>query len=246
MSESVSRALKVLAFLAERPRSQAEVAREVGVNRSTALRLMRTLAEHGFVVGEPPTYRVGPRFIALAEQALNSFDLRTSARPYLEKLRDNTGHTVHLAGVVGASAVYLDQLYGFSTLRLYASPGKAIPMYCTGVGKAILAFLPEDERASVCRDLHFVRHTATTLLNYEQLLAELTETCGRGYSVDDGEDEELVRCIGAPIFSSSGRVTGAVSITAINVPMDALIKLAPDVMATAASISAERGWIERE
>lgn len=141
--QSVQRAIEIIEFVSERPRSQSEVADHIDV-RSTAQRLMETLIQGGLIRrSEQGLYSVGYRIVGLAHQAADQFSLANLAHPVLVKLGASCGHTIHLAELTGERILYADKIDPVRSVRLYSQIGQPVPFHTSGVAKAILVFQPE-------------------------------------------------------------------------------------------------------
>jgi DNA-binding IclR family transcriptional regulator len=245
LSQTVERAIAIVEQLARRPASLADVAAELDVHKSTALRLLQTLSEGGFARRQPDgRYTVGLRLVGIAQEALESLDLREVARPHLTPLNQRCGHTIHLASFIDGEVVYIDKYEGRSSVRMYSRIGKTATIHASGVGKVILAHLEPALRDSVISHLTFTGYTATTITTEERLRSELAAIRQRGYGCDEGEFEDFVVCIAAPIHSGDGTSHSAVSITVPRMltPLEELMELVPDLLATAEAISRDYGW----
>lgn len=243
MTQSIERAARVLELLAEERRSQAEVARDLGVHRSTALRILETLVEAGLARRDAAgRYGIGHRLTALAERAVGQFPLVELAHPRLVALGARTGHTVHLAELVRDQILYADKVDAPTGVRLYSRVGYPVPLHTAAAAKAILARLPVERREGLLAGWSFERHTPHSL-DRAGLDAELARVARRGYAVDDREFEDLVNCIAAPVLGPRGDVVASVSITAIRTraELGALADLVPDLLATARAISTDLG-----
>ena len=246
MSQTVQRALRVLGFLGERPRNIDEVAEFMGLHRTTALRTLQALEGERFVTrDEHHVFRLGSRLYHLANLALENTDLRTVAAPHITALSAEVPHTIHLAALEARRVIYIDKREAENRVRMYSRIGNPAPLYCTGVAKAILAFLPVAEQREIASRIDFVRHTDNTLTNPKELLAELAETARRGYAIDHLEHETFVNCVAAPVLEASGAVIGSVSITATTLVCDfeEVLTLVPQLLETTGTISAEYGWL---
>lgn len=244
MSQTVSRALSILEFLADEPRSLARVAEHLDVHKSTASRLLQTLEAQGFVRHDSKhMYRLGPRLFSLAFRALDSMDIRAAANPHLRRLSELIGQTVHLASLEGSEVLYVDKFEGSQPIRLYSRIGAQAPLYCTGVAKAILAFRPEGERRALVERQEFKAHTRRTITSPAALLAELERVRSRGYAIDDREHEEFVHCIAAPIHSPDSEVTHGLSITSTTMSLTRkqLLELVPLLLNTVQDIEKDLG-----
>ncbi|GAA3724440.1 DNA-binding IclR family transcriptional regulator [Spinactinospora alkalitolerans] len=248
MPSSLERALRILVELASGPATISELGRRLGVHRTTSLRLLRTLEEERFVRRtEDGRYRIGPRMATLAHAALEGVDLRAAATGHLRALGAACGHTVHLAALEGDSVVYLDKVESRHAVRMYSRIGASAPLHATGVGKAILAHLSEEERDELLGPPPFGRCTPNTRTTRTELDEDLAAVAERGWALDDFEHEEFIQCVAAPIRDASGRVSAAVSVSAPGMVLDraGLLALAPDLTATAGAISEEIGWSAR-
>lgn len=213
----ISRALHLLDIVAEAggPVRFADVQRASPLPKATLSRLLHQLVEEGMLTFEAETqrYRLGLRLVRMAHAAWESASLVEAARPVIDRLASVLGTTVHLACLEGGQVLYLDKRVPRPTIRMFASPGRIGPAYCTGVGKAMLAFLPPAERAEAIRRQSFYRHTDKTLTTPEALARVLDEIHDRGFAYDDEEHEPTVICIAVPILARAGAVLGAVSAT---------------------------------
>lgn len=244
MSQTVQRAIVVIESLAERPRTLKDVADILGVHRSTALRLLQTLVANGFARRlSDGRHAVGTGLIQIAQQTLDHLDLRPLAHPHLRRLHRTCGHTIHLAQLIDDEIIYIDKIDGTDGVRMYSRVGRSAPLHASGVGKAILALLPEERATELIEGADLVAHTDTTLRIRAALEAELERIRERGYAVDDGEFEDFSTCIAAPLRNSTGDVTAAVSLTSLRViaPLTELTPLVPELTDTAAAITRDLG-----
>ena len=180
-SQSLERGLAILSsFRSGRPLlGVSDLAREVGLSRSTTHRYIATLAGLGYLQQDPPTrkYRLGPRVLDLGFSAINSMDLRELAAPHLQALSDETGHTVNMAVLDGPDIMYIERCrtyrQGQRDIDLNLHIGSRLPAYCTSMGKVLLANLPPDRLKEVLRLTEFHRRGPNTLTAKADLLAEL-------------------------------------------------------------------------
>lgn len=242
MSQTVDRALSILPLLAEGPANLEQVAGRLGVHKSTALRLLRTLHEHGIVHRQPDQrYRLGTRLFALAQQAVENLDVREIAHPHLVELNERTGHTVHLAVHEEDEVLYIDKVESRYPVRMYSRIGKPVAITVAAVAKLLLADLPEQDRRRIAERLDYPRYTARSITNPSAFLAELAKVRKQGWATDLGGHEESINCVGAPVRGPDGRAVAAMSVSAPNVVVsaDELLALLPLVRRTAEAISAE-------
>lgn len=244
MSQTVRRAMSIIECISERPSSIGDVADLLGVHKSTALRLLQSL-EPGFARRlEDGRWTVGVQLIAIAQRALDSIDVRAVAHPYLQRLSALAGQTVHLGQLIGDDVVYVDKVEGQGQVRMYSRIGRTASMHASGVAKAIVAFLEEPLLETVLERIDFQRYTPTTVTPLPEFRREITAIRDRGWATDDGEFEEFINCVAAPVRNSDGTVRAAVSIAApkMMASLTDLERLVPELLTTTLAISGELGW----
>jgi len=251
-SQSLDRGLAVLsAFTSGRPLlGVSELSREIGLGRSTTHRYVATLAALGYLQQDPATkkYRLGPRVLDLGFSAVNSMELRQIAAPHLQQLSDETGHTVNMAILDGADIVYVERCRsaraGQREIDLNLHVGSRLPAYCTSMGKALLAFLDEDEQAELVDRVELMQRGPNTLTDSAALKEDLARVRARGVAVNDEELAFGLRSIAAPVRSHEQGAVAAINI-AVHRSMlsmtDLLARLGPPLKATAGEISARMG-----
>ncbi|SFS62837.1 IclR family transcriptional regulator [Saccharopolyspora flava] len=244
MSQSLERGLAALTALAEGPQTLDGLAQRLGVHKTTAMRLLRTLESGRFVRREDAhRYRLGSAVFALAHQALDDLDAREVARSFLTGLGERSGHTVHLAMLDDDQVVYIDKVDSIHPVRMYSRIGRRAPLHCTAVGKALVAELPQQERERLVRRIGYPKLTPGTIDSPERFLAELDRVRARGYATDRSEHEEFTHCIAAPVHNHRGETVAAMSISVPKVLLswEDLLGWLPDLRRTAAEISRELG-----
>lgn len=242
MSQSVERALSILPVLAAGPAGLGDVAEALGVHKSTALRLLRTLHAHGFAYRQPDgRYRLGAALFALAAEAVENLDVREVAHPHLVALNKATGHTVHLALHQDDEVVYIDKVDSRYPVRMYSRIGRPVPLTVAAVAKLLLADLPEAERRALAGRIDYPRYTDRSTPDATAFLRELDLVREQGWATDLGGHEESINCLGAPVRGPDGRVAAALSVSApgVVVTAEGLLELLPLVLRTADTISRE-------
>ncbi|MFJ6695831.1 IclR family transcriptional regulator [Streptomyces sp. NPDC091272] len=242
MSQTVDRALSILPLLAQGPADLGQVAERLGVHKSTALRLLRTLHEHGLVHRQQDQrYRLGARLFALAQEAVENLDVRDVAHPYLKELNAECGHTVHLAVREENEVLYIDKVESRYPVRMYSRIGKPVAITVAAVAKLLLADLPDGERRAIAEKLEYPQYTSRSTPNPAAFLKELAQVREQGWATDLGGHEESINCVGAPIRGADGKVVAAMSVSAPNVVVtrEELLTLLPQVRRTAEAISRE-------
>ena len=177
------------------------LAAELSLPKSSVFRMLNTLLEFGYVRQDPTTerYALGPRFLHLAASVEHGSDVRALAHPLLVELSEQTTETVHLAVRVGDHMAYIDKIDSPRSVVMASRVGQQVPLHSTALGKAYLSAMPPDERRAVVQSLPLERRTDRTLVAPEALLKDL-ETCARrGFAIDNVENEDGVRCVGAVI-----------------------------------------------
>jgi DNA-binding IclR family transcriptional regulator len=237
--KAVERTLSVLEALG-RPRPLAEIAELADLPKPTAHRILQVLVARGFARGgDDGVYAAGPRVLTVAGEALAELDLAGAARPLLTALQRSAGGTVHLALRAGDEAVYVEKIEGAEPYRMASRIGLPLRLHSTGIGKVVLAFLPEPELADVLARIELERRTPSTFVDEASLRLELARVRKQGYAIDDEENEAGVRCVAAPVFDARGRVAGGVSVSSLVYVLslaDAK-RIGPDVVRTAAELS---------
>lgn len=212
---AVERALSVLgAFEQSAEWRLVDIARATGLTETTALRYLSTLVEHQMVErDEEGVYRLGMRLFQLGQRALGRPDVRHIAFPQMEALLERFEETVNLAVQSRDHVVIIDVLESRQSIRKGAAVGETDHWHSSGLGKAILAGLPEAEAVSLLEHQGLPQHTAHTLSSIQAILGQLAEVRSRGYAIDDEEGEPGLRCVAAAVRDRRGRPKYAISVS---------------------------------
>jgi DNA-binding IclR family transcriptional regulator len=243
----LDRALALLEVLAHQgpDLTLVQISEKLKLHKSTAHRLIMVLERHRLIEKNSNTgkYRLGLKLFELGTKAIGQLDLRERARPFLERVVLDTGETVHLCVYDDGEVVYLDKVEPARSVRLASSVGRRNPAYCTAVGKAILAFLPEPQVESAAQKHGFRQLTRRTISNMLELKAELARVRETGYAVDHEENEEGVCCVGAPVWGFSQHPIAAISVSGPTFRMtpEKLPVVAQSVVAVANALSKQLG-----
>ena len=251
-SQSLERGLAILSsFNSDRPLiGVSELSRGLELSRSTAHRYVVTLTKLGYLQQDPDSkrYRLGPKVLDLGFSAINSMDLREVSAPYLRQLSDETEHTVNLAILDGVDVVYIERCRtatpGQREIDLNLHVGSRLPAYCTAMGKAILAYVPEERLEDLLERVDFSPRGPNTLTNAESFREELARIRAAGIAVNDEELAYGLRSIAAPIRSQTGEVIAALNLAVHRTmgTMDELLaRFGPAVIRTAEDISLGMG-----
>lgn len=245
--KTVGKLLSVLECFSTEDRrlSVMEIAHRTGLPRSTAHRAILALKEVGFLDQDRmrDQYRLGLKLFQLGSIVLHNMDLQREAWPFVEALSSLAQETVHLCVFDGERMVFVESAKGGLTgLNNSTITMEISPCYCTGVGKATLAYQPDHVIEKVI-GLGLKPMSPNTLTDPDALRADLAAIRGRGYSIDHGEHEINVHCVAAPIRNVSGQVFAAMSVSgpAERMPVERLHQLAPFVIAHADSVSRRLG-----
>ena len=244
---ALQRGLRLLHLFSESPRGLT--AKQVaGLSRlpvSTVHRFLQNLVTASFLScdGEGH-YHLGIACFAIGQAAVGQLDIRRVSLPYLRELNQQTRETIHLTVRHGLSAVYVEKLDSPEPLRIHSRIGASVPLYCTAVGKVMLAYMPQDERDRVLPELHVKRLTPNTVGNLQELETELYRVRKNGYACDLEEHEMHIRCVAAPIWDHTGSVQSSLSITAplVRMPVNRLRQLAPLIQTAGLQISRDLGY----
>lgn len=246
-SSSLRRALSILDVLvcdevASPGVSLTALSLKVGTSKSTVLRLLAPLLEAGLVEQHADgTYAIGVGAVTLGSAYLNRLDLRSVAHPVLAELASVTGETVHLMVYSEGQIVYVDKIAGPSSIQMASRVGDRAAVHSTASGKAILAHLPGTEFDRVVQ-AGLPARTERTLTTPDQLSANLALIRSQGFSLDDIENEDGIRCLAAPVFDHSDSVVAAVSTSG---PAErvgrGLTQLSPLIVSAAQQISTRMG-----
>lgn len=247
--QSIERAFIILEHLSEHPKGMqiTKLALDTNLSKSTVHRLLSTLIELQYVRKDSETdrYFLSYRTLYLTRNILSNSSLITVARPLLEKLVKEINETVHLCVEENEEVVYVDKIESNQTIRMYSRIGSRAPMYCTGVGKMMLSGKEEHTLNEIISRINFTKRTNYTILTPADLLQEIANIQKAGYSLDNIENEEGIRCIAAPIYDFTGKIIASFSISgpSTRVTMERIEnELAEKILNTSKAISSQLGY----
>jgi len=244
----VGRALAALDVLANRSSecSLAELCIALGLHKSTVHRLMMVLEQHRLVDKNPETgrYRLGLKLFEFGSKAIAALDPRRHARPHLDRLQRELAETVFFCILDDGQVFYLDKVESQQSIRTACTVGSRAPAYCTAVGKAMLAELPDAEVSDIVRRWGLKAITANTITTAAALKAELKAVRSRGYAIDNEEKEQGLRCISAAVRGHSGKLFAAISVSgpAFRITKGRIPEIGHVVMRAANDLSVEFGY----
>lgn len=247
--ESLSRGLSILSVLSESPfpLNLTEISNQLHLSMSTVQRLTFTFQHLGYLDrdGETKKFRLGPKSISFGLSVMRNLDIRRVAFPYLDKTSKEVGETVNLAILDGMEIVYVERIKTQQILNINLQIGSRLPAYCTSMGKAMLAFLPEERLQELLKKMDLATRTPYTITHREDLRKELGEVKARGFAMNNEELSVGLRSVAAPVRNYTGEVIAAVNIAvpSIRVSQRRLKTiLAKEVMKTAYQISSTLGY----
>lgn len=193
-----------------------QVARDMGLSRSTVHRMLATLSHHHFIEQDSMSraYKPGPVLIDIGLSVVQNMDLRALSNSALTRLRDETGETAHMAALRGAEVVFVDSVESTQTVRTGSRMGWTLPAHATAAGKALLAELSEAELNALYPGGVLPTPTPRAVSTLGQLMVQLEETRRRGYATNNGESEDDVYAVGAVVRDKRGRARASISATA--------------------------------
>ena len=245
-AQALSRGLALLEALAatEGGATLTTVSERIGLPTPTAHRLLATLEQAGYVQqGAGGEWLVGVRAFQVGSAFLDHRNLFAQSYPHLKRLMERSGETTNLAVINGDEAVFVAQVQCRELMRMISKLGARAPLHASGVGKAMLAAMPEAAARELLDQSGLPRHTARTISDRKQLFAELEATRRRGYSIDDEEHADGLRCVAAVIWNENGEPWAAVSIAGptSRLTVDRVDELGALVSSVGADITAALG-----
>lgn len=214
--KSVFKAFKILECFS-REKSDlgiTEIGNMLDLNKSNVHSIISTLESMGYVEQNVSTrkYRLGLKILGLAHVITSSLSFRATVLPYMQKIANQTNEVVYMGIPRDEEVLYLDVACPQNSIPTRSILGERAPMYCTGIGKAMLAYLPaETVNAVISKGFH--KFTDNTIVSEDALLKELQSIRGKGYAVDNMEHEYGIKCVGMPVLDDQGRVMLGLSIS---------------------------------
>ncbi len=246
---SLKTGFQILENLSYHPcgRVLTDIATDLGCPVSSAYRITMALEDMGLVSRDPETkqIRMTNKLLLIGQRAITETNMVEQSLDIMRELRDHVVDTVLIGVREGTEIIVLDEVIGTRMFCFVSKLGYRVSAYCSAPGKAILAFLPEEEREAVIAATKFVQFNERTITSKEKLRRELTRVAEQGYAFDDGEQFEGIYCIGAPVFDRSGYPATAVWVTGLmmNIDRASIPEIGAVVKAHADRISARLGFI---
>jgi DNA-binding IclR family transcriptional regulator len=244
--KSALRVLKIFELLAQYPDGLTvkEMSDKLGWPQSSTFNLIQTLYNQSYLSqSASKKYKLGANLIQLGSKALDSFDFVTESQPYLQELMNTVEETVFMAVLSEDKVVYVNKFEFERSIRTSAYIGMQRPVYCTGLGKAFLTFLPFREREEILSKIELKAITPKTITNRQALEMQLSEFFELGYTFEEEENEEGLLCIAAPVYDVSKRIKAAVSVAG---PKERMLmhkdRIVSNLLVTTERISARMGY----
>jgi IclR family acetate operon transcriptional repressor len=248
---AVDKALDILEFLSRQRREFGlrDLSQALNMPKATLFRYLVTLERRGYVRKDSGNekYWLGFRILELSNCVLGNMTLHEVALPYMQEILDRFRETVNLAVLEGDEVVYIEILESPQSFKMSSHVGGRDYPHATSVGKAMLAFLPEKEVERIVHATGLPKRTDKTITSHGRLKEELAMIRQRGYAIDNGENEEGARCVGAPIFDHRGGVVAAVSVSgpAFRTSMKEIEELGLALLDVTSQISQKMGYVEQ-
>jgi DNA-binding IclR family transcriptional regulator len=247
MVNMVQKAFSIINVLSEgMDLSLTEITQRLKLPKSTVHSLLETLKLEKVIEKDTNNgkFHLGVKLIELGNRAQLELDICKTALPFLRGLNTEFDETIHLTVLDNDEVLYVGCIESSRRLRTYSVLGVRAPLYCTAVGKVILAFLPEEEISRIIHDKPLKKITANTLADRDLLLKDLAKIRKRGYATDDMEHEEHLRCVAAPIWNVQGEVFASLSISgpAVRNTYERIEAMAPSVVTAGLEISKRLGY----
>lgn len=229
-NKSIIKAIQILDLLASTSKGfyLSEISSKLNINKATTLRLLKTLEDEEFVERKGNLYFLGMRLFSIGNKVPIKRNIIDRVHPHLVKLAYKFNETANLAELCFGSVDYLDKIETPRSLRISTYIGAKLPIHCTALGKAIMAFLPKEKREVILQDFYFERKTKNTITDKKAFEEELKKIEKKGYSIDNEEFEEGLRCVAVPLFIEDLNFYGAISLSAPSqrLPMEMIPEVA--------------------
>lgn len=244
--KSAERVFQIFGLLENAPSGMTnkEISEALGFAPSSTLGILQTMLEYGYLLAdEAKRYSLGGKLVRLGDIAAARFDIGKMASPHLKHLMSTLEETCFLAVLSGDEIVYIAKEWCEQTINTNANIGSRKPVYCTGLGKAFLAFLPEKESRDLIDQIDFEEYTHNTVRDKKELETQLLQFRKQGYAIDDQEIEEGLWCAAAPIYDGSRRMVAAVSVSG---PIDRMLskkdKVISELVTAGNTLSEQLGY----
>lgn len=244
---NLERALKILELLSKYPEGHttSQLVEKLKIPRNSIFRITSTLLNYGFLIRDEETkeFQLSQKLLEMGYAALGEQSLVEKSLGVMRQLRDRFGETVPLGILHGNEGIVIEEVQGTHSFRFVLEPGRRFHLHTSAPGKAILAFLPENERESLINKIKFTRFNDRTINNPVKLRRVIGKVRQQGYAVDNAEETEGMHCVGAPILDRHGYPVAAIWITgpSVRVRKENFSKIGKEVRKYAEKISRSMG-----
>lgn len=248
LNRTTQRTVEILKLVSKNPEGITldDICEKMELPKTSAYDIVTTLAEMGMVNvdrGQRQRYTIGLMAYRIGINYTNNLDFISVIEPELRAFAKEVGKTVFFGVRSDHEVVYICKAEPENPIITTATVGTKNPMYCTSLGKAILAYSDDETRQQVMNRIRFRKNTEKTILDQESLAAELEKVREQGYALDAREMEDHMECVGAPVFGSDGSVIGAISVSSLYKPTEDYEHLGRQVLAKSREVSKLLGFI---
>ena len=248
LNRTTLRTVEILKLVSKKPDGITldEICARLDMPKTSAYDIVTTLVQTGMIHvarEQKQRYTIGLTAYRIGINYTNNLDFISTIDPVLKAFSREVGKTVFFGIRSDDSIVYICKFEPENPIITTATVGTKNPIYCTSLGKAILAYTDEELRKQVISRVKFERKTARTIVSRLELNQNLEEIRRLGYAVDDREMEEHMKCVGAPVFASDGSVLGAISVSSLYKPEENYTVLGQAVAKKAAEVSKLLGFL---
>lgn len=248
LNRTTQRTVEILKLVSKNPEGITldDICEKMGLPKTSAYDIVTTLAEMGMVNvdrGQRQRYTIGLTAYRIGINYTNNLDFISVIEPELKAFAKEVGKTVFFGVRSDHEVVYICKAEPETPIITTATVGTKNPMYCTSLGKAILAYSDEETRAQVMNRIKFRKNTEKTILDKESLSAELEKVRAQGYALDEREMEDHMECVGSPVFGPDGSVIGAISVSSLYKPTEDYEHLGKLVAEKSGEVSKLLGFI---
>lgn len=248
LNRTTQRTVEILKLVSKNPDGITldDICEKLALPKTSAYDIVTTLAEMGMVNvdrGQRQRYTIGLTAYRIGINYTNNLDFISVIEPELKAFAREVGKTVFFGVRSDHEVVYISKAEPENPIITTATVGTKNPIYCTSLGKAILAYSDTDTREQVINRIKFRKKTERTILDRESLLKELERVREQGYALDAREVEDHMECVGAPVFGSDGNVIGAISVSSLFKPTEDYERLGRMVSEKAREVSRLLGFL---
>lgn len=251
LNRTTLRTVEILKLVSKKPDGITldEICRKLDLPKTSAYDIVITLVQTGMihvVREQKQRYTIGLTAYRIGINYTNNLDFISTIDPVLRSFSREVGKTVFFGTRTEDAIVYIRKFEPENPIITTATVGTKNPVYCTSLGKAIMAFTGEEEMDGLMERMTFKKYTGRTIGTREEFEKELERVRAKGYAIDARELEEHMECVGAPVFGQDGHVMGAISVSSLYKPSEDYNALGRRVQAKAEEISRLLGFFGQE